>query len=155
VGYGRMLAVAALAAALVAPASPALAHNTTGAADRLVLERSGGFAGVQDSFVVDRSVVGGAKPLRLAGSVGFRRLRAAYRPSNPCCDRFSYRITAFYAGGSRKTVATTEGAAAPQILWDVIGLTQRVGRRGHPAGPTGIGVTGSRAPAAEAPPGRR
>src|SRR3954468_22493438 len=80
-----------------APALPASARATT-IAYKVVLERSGGFAGRHDTYVVDRDVRQSARVLRLAGSAAFRRLHASYVPANPCCDRFNYRLTAYYRG---------------------------------------------------------
>jgi len=94
-----------------------------------VLERTGGFANLHDTFTVDRTTVGGQRALRLAGSPKFRSLRSSYLPQNLCCDRFAYRVTVSYPGAHRKTVSTVDGATAPQILWDVIGETERVGVR--------------------------
>jgi hypothetical protein len=114
--------VTACAIAALTPAAPALPATT------IVLERAGGFAGTRDSFAVDRSTAGGRRPLRMAGSAEFRRLRGSYLPTNPCCDRYSYRVTVTYRGGLHKTVATVQGSAAPRILWDVIAEVERVGR---------------------------
>ena len=119
--------IAACAIAALTPAAPASA--TPGPATAIVLERTGGFAGTRDSFVVDHSTVGGRLPLRMAGSPAFRSLRSSYQPENPCCDRFSYRITVAYRGGHHKTVSTVQGATAPRILWDVIAEVERVGFR--------------------------
>lgn len=113
--------------ATLAPAAPAGA--TPILATAIVLERSGGFAGTRDSFVVDRSTVGGRRARRMAASPEFRRLRGSYQPDNPCCDRYVYRITATYPGGSRKTVSTVQGTTAPHLLWDVIAEVERVGTR--------------------------
>jgi hypothetical protein len=65
----------------------------------------------------------------MVGRPGFRWLRGSYQPENPCCDRYSYRLTVTYRGGHRKTVSTVQGATAPHILWDVITEVERVGVR--------------------------
>jgi hypothetical protein len=117
-----LCAIAAFAPAAPAAAAPILANS-------VVLERAGGIAGAQDTFVVDRSTVGGEEPRRLAASPEFQRLRSSYQPANPCCDRFSYRVTVTYVGGYRKTVSTVQGTTAPRILWDVITAVERVGTR--------------------------
>ncbi|MFF5235292.1 hypothetical protein [Dactylosporangium sp. NPDC000521] len=122
--------VAACGVAALAPAAPAAAAPVPfGSVTKIVLDRSGGFAGQQDSFVVDRTTVGGRPVLRMAGSWKFRWLRNSYQPQNPCCDRYSYRVTVSYRGSHRKTVTTVQGAKAPRILWDVINETERVGVR--------------------------
>ena len=123
-----LIAVCGIAA--LTPATPAAAAPAPfGSATKIVLDRSGGFAGKQDSFVVDRTTVGGQRALRLAGSYKFKWLRNSYQPKNPCCDRYAYRVTVSYRGGFRKTVRTVQGTDAPRILWDVIGESERVGVR--------------------------
>jgi len=129
----RVFALLVVVLAALGVASPALASPGSaagsGPASRLVLERTGGFAGVHDTFVVDRSVAAGARVLRLAGTARFRRLGRSYQPANPCCDRFSYRLTVSYPihRGAAKTITTVQGAPAPKILWDVITMTEQVG----------------------------
>jgi len=111
----------------LAPTPPAAADPIL--ATTIVVERAGGFAGTQDSFVVDRTTAGGQRPRRMAGSPEFRRLRGSYQPANPCCDRYSYRVTVTYRGGIHKTISTVQGATAPRILWKVIAEVERVGTR--------------------------
>ncbi|MBU2667108.1 hypothetical protein KOI35_26730 [Actinoplanes bogorensis] len=120
---------AACAVASVAPAVPVAAAPASTAATAIVLERTGGFAGRSDTFVVDRSTVGGRTPLRAAGSAEFRSLRRSYQLRNNCCDRYTYRITVSYRHGRSKTVDTVQGAPAPRILGYVIDEVQRVGRQ--------------------------
>ncbi|MFI5912252.1 protealysin inhibitor emfourin [Dactylosporangium sp. NPDC051541] len=122
------------AAALIAPAAPAAAGAASDArraapATQIVLERSGGFAGEHTAFVVDETTVGGRPALRLAGTRRFQRLHAAYQPKHTCCDRFAYRVTVTFPGDRHQTVATMQGAKAPQILWDVIAQSERYGVR--------------------------
>jgi hypothetical protein len=124
-GLATLVALGSLAA--LAPEAPAAA--TPVPAGAIVLERTGGFAGGRDSFVVDGSTVGGQRPRRMAGSAAFRRLRGSYLTASACCDRYSYRVTVTYRGGYRKTVSTIQGAAAPRILWQVIAEVERVGVR--------------------------
>jgi hypothetical protein len=127
---GIVTLIAACGIAALTPAAPAAATpGPFGSAVRIVLDRSGGFAGKQESFVVDRTTIGGRPALRMAGSPRFRWLRNSYQPKNPCCDRFAYRVTVSYRGGFRKTVRTVQGTEAPRILWDVIGEAERVGVR--------------------------
>ena len=136
---GRVVGTVAMAATgfAVTPALPASAGpgGAAGPAFAVVLQRTGGFAGGQDVYVVTRGTDGGARTLRLAGSSRFRWLRSSYRPDNACCDRYEYRLTASYRNGTRKTVTATEGAPAPRILWDVIETTQQVGE--HTTATTG------------------
>ena len=137
-GGATTLAVACAIAGLT-PAGPATA-GPPAPATAIVVERAGGFAGTRDSFVVDRSTAGGRPPLRMAGSLAFRRLRGSYQPVNPCCDRYLYRVTVTYRGGRRKTVSTVQGTTAPRILWTLIAEVERVGVRWlRPAPVTGEG----------------
>jgi hypothetical protein len=115
------------AAAAVVTATPAYA--TPPPAEKIVMERSGGFAGNRDTFLVDRSTVGGRGVLRVAGSAQFRSLRRSYQPKNPCCDRYTYRLTVTYRHGWPKTVTTVQGATAPRVLWYTIGEVERVGQQ--------------------------
>ncbi len=126
-GKGITTLVAGCAVAALTPAAPVAAGPVP--ATTIVLERAGGFAGARDSFLVDRSTVGGQRPLRMAGSPEFRRLRGSYVPKNPCCDRFSYRLTVSYRSGGHKTISTVQGATAPRILWAVIAEVARIGVR--------------------------
>ncbi|MBL7260254.1 hypothetical protein [Paractinoplanes lichenicola] len=119
----------ACAAAVFTPAVPVSAASASAPAEAIVLERTGGFAGKRDTFVVDRSTADGRGPLRVAGSTEFKSLRASYRPRNSCCDRYSYRVTVSYRHGRVKTVTAVQGASAPRILWRTIDEVQHVGRQ--------------------------
>ncbi|MEV0128548.1 hypothetical protein AB0H83_08775 [Dactylosporangium sp. NPDC050688] len=135
---GIVTLIAACGIAALTPAAPAAAAPVPfGQATKIVLDRSGGFAGEKTSFVVDRTTVGGRPVLRMAGSWKFRWLRSSYQPRNPCCDRYAYRVTVTYRGGSHKTVRTVQGTRAPRILWDVISETERVGVRPFSPVPAG------------------
>jgi hypothetical protein len=123
-----VLLAAACAAMTFTPPAAAAAPGPT-RATRIVLERTGGFAGVHDSFAVDRSTVGGQRPLRMVESRRFTSLRSSYVPKNSCCDRFAYQVTVTYRGGYTKTVSTVQGADAPSELWQVINAVERVGVR--------------------------
>ncbi|MBM2623891.1 hypothetical protein JIG36_51225 [Actinoplanes sp. LDG1-06] len=126
---------AAFAVAAVVPAVPVAAAPASTPATAIILERTGGFAGRSDTFVIDRSTVGGRTPLRAAGSAEFRSLRRSYQLRNNCCDRYTYRLIVSYRHGRSKTVDTVQGAPAPRILRYVIDEVQRVGRE-NPDGPT-------------------
>ncbi|MEU7904894.1 protealysin inhibitor emfourin [Actinoplanes sp. NPDC049118] len=128
---GAIALAAACAVAALTPAAPAAAAPAPAVA--IVLERTGGFAGTRDTFVVDRSTAEGRRPLRMAASPAFRGLRGSYQPANSCCDRYFYRLTVTYRGGRHKTVSTVQGTTAPSILWRVIADVERVGARHVPA----------------------
>ncbi|GIF20258.1 hypothetical protein BJ973_001836 [Actinoplanes tereljensis] len=128
--------------AALAPAAPVAAAPGLAPAASIVLDRSGGFAGRQETFSVDRTTAGGDRALRLVATPEFRWLRSSYQPANPCCDRYFYRVAVTYRDGRRQTVSTVQGASAPRILWDVIAEVERVGAR--PAYP--VAVSGAAPP---------
>src|SRR5690349_9958799 len=76
-GLAALAALAGIAA--LAPEAPAAAMPVP--ADAIVLDRTGGFAGSRDSFLVDGSTAGGQRARRLAAGPGFRRLRGSYQPA--------------------------------------------------------------------------
>ena len=81
-------------------------------------------------FTVDAEHFGedGARLLRLVSKPEFLALKPRYGPENPCCDFFIYTVTVTYDGGHTKTVRTSEVAEdTPEILWNVILLTERIG----------------------------
>ncbi|MEU4241827.1 protealysin inhibitor emfourin [Actinoplanes sp. NPDC026619] len=133
----RTILAAVCSIAALAPATPAMAAlaipapaiPAPPAATMIVLERSGGFAGRHDSFVVDRTTYGGRRSLRMVASPAFRQLRGSYQPANACCDRFAYRIDVTYRGGRHQRVAAVQGTDAPRILWDVIAEVETAGSR--------------------------
>ena len=118
-----------------AAAAPAGTGFGFGFATRVLVERTGGFAGGHDVFVVDRSTAGGQRARRLAESHRFISLRSSYRPKNSCCDRYFYHVAVSYRGGYRKTVSTVQGADAPRILFDLISEVERVGTRSSAVAP--------------------
>lgn len=89
----------------------------------IVHERSGGFAGIQESWaifldgtVLSRDGKKGQLPpaevsdlLRQIEAAGFFGWQQAYLPSTLCCDRFTYRLTV-RLGDRTKTVSTMDGA---------------------------------------------
>jgi hypothetical protein len=128
------LAAAALGAASVASAASA---EPTGQprptmTDRVVVERTGGIAGVHDTFIVEsRNTSPEAEKLfALTSSPEFLALDPVYLPQDTCCDFFEYRVTVSYTDGSGRWLVTMDGGDAPDLVWDVIGLTQSIGQRG-------------------------
>ncbi|NJC68552.1 hypothetical protein HC031_02260 [Planosporangium thailandense] len=98
------------------------------------LDRSGGFVGTSDHFVVpgDSPHVEAARLMQAAGSPRFLALRDAYL-DNPCCDRFRYVVTVHYEGHVDKRVRAIEGAPGlPAVLSDVIDLTIEIGQAAAP-----------------------
>ncbi len=105
----------------------------------IVFRRSGGLMGVSESWVIyedgrvvyqeeikGESAAGEidtqevAQLLALIEETGFFSFSDSYMPQNICCDRFSYEITLFQDGPSKR-VTTMDGAEAPEGLWTIIG----------------------------------
>jgi len=105
----------------------------------IVFRRSGGLMGVSESWVIyedgrvafqeemkGESATGEVEAQDLAGLLGlieetsFFSFGDSYMPQNICCDRFSYEITLFQDGQSKR-VTTMDGAEAPEGLWTIIG----------------------------------
>ncbi|GAB1646296.1 hypothetical protein KRMM14A1259_67190 [Krasilnikovia sp. MM14-A1259] len=126
---GRLFAIVAIAAMAVGVAmigGPASASVLS--ASRVTVIRTGGFAGVHDSYVVDSTTVhvDTEHLMQLVSSLQFRRLDATYPASTPGADRFVYTVTVRYGHGWTKTVRTVEGADAPAVLWQTINLTRQI-----------------------------
>lgn len=105
----------------------------------IVFRRSGGLMGVSESWVIyedgqvayqeeikGESAAGEIEAQELAGLLalieerGFFSFSDSYMPQNICCDRFSYEITVFKDGQSKR-VTTMDGAEAPEGLWTIMG----------------------------------
>ena len=110
----------------------------------IVFRRSGGLAGVSESWVIyedgrvvyqeeikGESATGEIHVQELAGLLGLIEERGffsfsdSYMPQNICCDRFSYEITVLKDGQS-KTVTAIDGAEAPEGLWSIMGELNRL-----------------------------
>ena len=105
----------------------------TPVANRVELVRTGGVVGTPVTFTVDAAHFGedGARLMRLVSTPEFLALSPIYGPKNPCCDFFEYTVTVTYNGGHTKTVYTSEAAEnVPEILINVIQLTERIGSGG-------------------------
>lgn len=114
--------------AVGAPAS-ASAMPASASAQRVTVERTGGYLGLHDVFVVNASDPAPEVPnlVSLASSPEFQSLDQSYLPPSTCCDRFSYLVTVDYADGTSEVVLTMDGAKAPDVLWKVIYLTLAIG----------------------------
>jgi hypothetical protein len=123
-----LVAVGGLTLAGAAPVAAAPTTATaTGFAYQVVVDRSGGFAGLHDQYLVNWRMRGADARwvLILTTTKEYKRLAGSYLPANPCCDRFEYLVTVRYTNGVTKKVRTVDGADAPALLWRVIRLTQR------------------------------
>jgi hypothetical protein len=115
------LAAPTVAAPVRVPAASTYAY-------RVVLDATGGFANLHHHWVVVRGTPG-ADVARLISTVStnrFRHLGPSYLPANPCCDRYSYRLSVSYLRGRTKTVTTMDGATAPPVLWKAINLVRAI-----------------------------
>ncbi|RNL90339.1 hypothetical protein EFE23_24135 [Micromonospora solifontis] len=127
---GRVITAFALligaGGSVLAVAGPAQAARST--AYQVTVERTGGFAGVDESYTVLSSTVHLYTTDLMATVNGreFRTLGSAYRPAIPGADRYSYTVSVAYTNGHSKTVTTMDGADAPAVLWQVIDLTMRI-----------------------------
>ena len=102
---------------------------------------SGGIAGIDETWVLaaDGTILGPGSHVglltadqraRLEAAIvaaGFFDLDSEYLPEDPCCDRFNYEVT-ITSGGRTHTVATIDGADAPESLFTLIGTFLEVVR---------------------------
>ncbi len=130
------LTVALLLLAMAACGDSGAPATTTADPRELALERSGGIAGVTEQWILTEDgtlilpptdVVEGLDRAATAAlfdridEAGFFDFDPAYVPDDPCCDRFSYKLTVV-ANGRRHTVQTMDGTpTAPGVLVDLIG----------------------------------
>lgn len=104
----------------------------------LILQRSGGFAGVSEQWTIYADGVVEANDgrrwqaapeevARLVAEIeqlGFFELDSRYVPLDTCCDRFTYELTV-RSGERSHTVTVLEATPdAPQALWDALGAVQ-------------------------------
>lgn len=127
---GRVIATFALligvGAGVLAVAAPAQAARAT--AYQVTVNRTGGFAGVNEQYTVLSHTVHLSTPdlMYAVNGCEFRTLAKSYLPAQPGADRFTYTVTVSYTNGHTKTVSATEGADAPAVLWQVIDMTMRI-----------------------------
>jgi len=122
------------------PASPT---PTPEPAD-IVLQREGGPSGESHEWRIyrDGRVQSGAGRagqvqanqvealLHFIQSSGFFSMAANYQASNPCCDRFTYRLSVRTAQGTVYRVTAVEGASeAPAVLWEILKLVEQLADR--------------------------
>ncbi|GIG62994.1 hypothetical protein Lfu02_73660 [Longispora fulva] len=116
-----LLLVGVTATAVAAgPASASSSRPSNHRAYRISVVQTGGIAGVNETYSVDRSTPNSAPILARASSPEYLALNASYAPANPCCDRFTYQVTVNYTGNPSKTVTMTEGSNCPDIMYEII-----------------------------------
>ncbi|RDI60441.1 protealysin inhibitor emfourin [Nocardia pseudobrasiliensis] len=120
-----------LASAACGRTSETRSGTGTSKATSVEVNRTGGFAGVNEFYTVDGSVEDQrrGKLFDMVGSEQFRALKDSYTEPNGCRDSYSYAVTVTYSNSGSKRVTTEECSQAPQLLSDVITLTKEIGHR--------------------------
>ena len=105
----------------------------------IVLKRSGGFAGVDESWRISadgrilasdgKASQASTDSIRAAvdelNSLGFFAMSSSYMPLDTCCDRFTYQLSVTVDGKSH-TVTALEGAQeTPEDFWKAIDIVIR------------------------------
>ena len=114
------------------------ASSTSQADLAIEYQRSGGFAGVNESYsllsngqvsVIDDegwqvdSTEVDALVKRLA-ELGFYDLASAYVPKNACCDRFSHQLTVKYGNNIHSVSALGGDPKVPEQFWQILKVLQ-------------------------------
>jgi hypothetical protein len=107
--------------------SPTTSTTQSVKATVVTVHRTGGIAGVNDSWTVRTDKPGDLSPrsaaavLRIASSPAFMRIDAT-RPTRVCCDFFSYVVTVQYSDGSQLQLQTDDGSPRPAPLTQLLAL---------------------------------
>lgn len=111
---------------VLAVAGPAQAARST--AYQVTVERTGGFAGLDESYTVLSSTVHlyTTDLMTMVNGREFRTLAPCYLPADTGADRYFYTVSVAYTDGYSKTVTTVDGVTAPTVLWQVIDLTMQI-----------------------------
>ncbi len=161
-----MIALLLVACAPKGPSSPLPSPRPTPGAPAepegvlIVHEISGGIAGIHEiwRFYGDGRVVREDRLKRIPSvrarlpaeeiekaarhmiETGFLELADEYMPADPCCDRFTHRLTLIYKGWS-KTVTTMSGAEMPWALEEALRVVNELIQRVGPIPSPGQGST--------------
>ena len=116
--------------------SPNDESGETGKDLLIVLKRSGGLAGVDESWRISadgRILASDGKASQVSAdsiraavealdSLGFFELNSSYMPLDTCCDRFTYQLSVT-ANGKTHVVTALEGAQeTPEDFWKAINV---------------------------------
>ncbi|WP_433664169.1 hypothetical protein ACQPW1_19800 [Nocardia sp. CA-128927] len=103
----------------------------TSTATSVEVNQTGGFAGVNQLYVVDETVDNQRRGnlFEMVDSPEFRTLTDAYTGPSDCRDSYFYAVTVNYRDGSSKRVTTDECNESPKLLTDIIALTKEIGHR--------------------------
>jgi hypothetical protein len=107
------------------PTTPA----STGQVEATVVtvHRTGGIAGVDDSWTVRANSPGDLSPpaaaavLRIASSPAFQAVEPT-KPTQVCCDFFTYDVTVSYSDGSHIRLQTDDSSSQPAPLSELLGF---------------------------------
>ena len=120
--------------------SPNDESGETGKDLMIVLKRSGGFAGVDESWRISadgrilasdgKASQASTDSIRAAvdelNSLGFFAMSSSYMPLDTCCDRFTYQLSVTVDGKSH-TVTALEGAQeTPEDFWKAINVVNQL-----------------------------
>ena len=108
--------------------SPTTSASTSRVGATMVtVQRTGGIAGVHDSWTVrvnkhsDLSPHAATAVLRIASSPAFRAIEPT-KPTQVCCDFFTYAVTVSYSDGSHMRLQTDDSATQPAPLAKLLGF---------------------------------
>ena len=106
---------------------PASTSTQSVKATSVTVRRTGGIAGVDDTWTVkadkpgDLSSHAADEVLRIASSPAFQGIDPA-KPTHMCCDFFSYTVTVSYSDGSRLQIHADDGSPQPAPLEELLGF---------------------------------
>jgi hypothetical protein len=112
----------------------------------LSYQRSGGFAGLDETWLIygDGRIVEPngnetlIEPEQVAQllvdleEAGFFQLDPTYEPENPCCDRFTYVLTAQVGERANRMSAVDGVESVPEELWDSLAIVRLFIERNTP-----------------------
>jgi hypothetical protein len=108
--------------------SPTMSTSTQVAeATSVTVHRTGGIAGVNDTWTVKADKPGGLSPraaeevLRIASSPAFKAIDPT-KATQVCCDFFSYAVTVQYSDGSQVQLQTDDSSPQPAPLTKLLAL---------------------------------
>jgi hypothetical protein len=96
-------------------------------ATMVTVQRTGGIAGVHDTWTVRVDKPGDLSPhaagavLRIASSPAFQGVEPT-KPTQVCCDFFTYAVTVSYSDGSHIRLQTDDSSPQPAPLAKLLGF---------------------------------
>ncbi|AHH97999.1 hypothetical protein GCM10010174_05900 [Kutzneria viridogrisea] len=97
------------------------------AVSKVSVHTTGGFAGIDERRTATAATPGHRELFDLVQRADFEGLADSYVPKDQCCDHFRHTVDVVYTDGTHKTVETLDSSAAPQVLFQVIELTRKIG----------------------------